>query len=140
MLVLHLASNPLRRLVAVVTALSLLVCCCHAHFVMSCVPGSASPESASCCCAGCAEEAPAPPREVPGSLPEGCQVCCIKGSGQKDGGTVLLLGDAAMPAPALPAVLPPGVESIPAARPRVGLVPQGIAPPTLLRLHCALLI
>ncbi len=138
----RLRSNHLREVVTFVLAMSVSVCCCQAHFLLH---GFAAQDDMSApavaaesgdCCTNCDD---APGDDRPSAPAKGCKSCCVKGSGLKDGVT--------LPPPDIADVLavtpaPPVLPATPAMFVAAQAAPPTpyVAPPTLLRLRCALIV
>jgi len=145
----HLASNPIRRAVTVVLALSVSMCCCQAHLLFDGLSdsettapcGTAINADAPTCCrtAGTRSTDPTTPPEEQSDPNDGCKDCCIKGSGlELQIITVLPLQMTAV-AIETPLTLSPCFDY--AATRRVGDSTHPTGPPqTLLRMHCALIV
>ncbi|MHC5005272.1 MAG: hypothetical protein ACYTJ0_19390, partial [Planctomycetota bacterium] len=72
----QLSANPIRQLLTAVLAVSLVVCCCQAHFLLHGLSGeladATGAPASSACCSGCPDEAPsAPSNDAPSDTPTG---------------------------------------------------------------------
>jgi hypothetical protein len=146
--------SMLNRLAAVVVAVSLSVCCCQVTVLMHAfgAPGgngtgirhqtasarcgtSASADLSPCCRGPLDDQGP----EMPDGAPGGCGCCCVKGTGLK-GTTYHAAGQlAAILPPLLPVaeIIDLAPQAVPARIERCAAAPPA---PTLLRLHCALIV
>ena len=129
-------SNLARQALTALLVVCVSFCCCQANalVVLSDVAAGASVDA---CATGCCERPEAPDDD--GDTPtRRCQSCCVKGTGPQDTSVTLpdvtVVAAPALPAP-LPIAAPPSV-----ARPRPLEVTPCVPPPTLLRLHCALVV
>lgn len=142
------AAKLLRRMIAVLMAVSLVVCCCQTNFFVHELSGSdaqtvaRSVDSMPTCCSGSQDCDPdeQAPEDEPSEPAQGCKTCCVKGTGLKDVGAKLASMDATLitftlpvtivQPKALPQADAPGIEvSVPWAEAR-----------SLLRMHCALIV
>ena len=120
---------------------SVSVCCCSAHVFLSAIGGGGDADASNCatsCCAAPSGDSSDAPVDEPGDDPTGCQSCCIKGSGLKDGSPTI-------PALTLVAMLerPVMITTLPATEPAFRPLDRGppdVAAPTLWRLRCVLLV
>ncbi|MHC5114642.1 MAG: hypothetical protein ACYTGP_09465 [Planctomycetota bacterium] len=138
-----LAASTFRQLVTIIVVVCVSICCCQAQMLtygasdaQGCGPVE-MPAPPSCCSGQCATETD-PDSDEPPVPAQACKICCIKGSGLKLAPTL----DIAELVTALPPV-PELVEFVALPETPV-LVPEAmlpyVAPPTLLRLRCALLV
>ena len=147
----HHVSNWLKQGVAMILIACLSICCCHIRSLTGGLSGGQADAAecavavvaASSCCSGCKTSDPVDPGgdDEPGDPVKTCNVCCIKGMGQKDSG--VLLEDAGLIATLQ---FPPATAIVlPVAQPRVthqqvAAAGPMVEPETLVRLHCALII
>ncbi|MCA9294887.1 MAG: hypothetical protein KC983_00185 [Phycisphaerales bacterium] len=131
-----------QRCMILMLILSVSICCCdlHAFAGGGHVSTAASGRSVPACCANCVSDA-ADDTSTPDSERKGCAVCCIKGSGLKDAGYVLLNGPITLMPIAVPAATPcVEIPNTPKSPLLDGWLRPDVDPPTLLRLHCALIV
>ena len=130
------SSNLLLSLVVAMLTASLSVCCCQTNVLFA-----VSDHDEPSCCANCPDETPDNQNETPPPS-KGCLSCCIKGTGLKD--TTLVLPDRDVAAIVPPLALPTGIVQFPTREPccvpGLAATPLHLVPPTLVRLHCALLV
>jgi hypothetical protein len=133
----HLATNLTQQIITTTLVVCLSVCCCQGQILFDGMAGFDSEATAGCAAASCCV-----PSDLPNEGSDGptrrCQSCCVKGTGLKD--TLLRL-----PATTI-AFLPPSSSATPIALPELSAPQTPMAvitcvdPPTLLRLHCALVV
>lgn len=148
-LVMRRPDHPLRKTIAPVLTVCLSVCCCQGQLLAQGASDTErqatrrSGDTGAACCPGRGDERPddAPRDQDPAPPLKACKAYCIKGTGLRNAGLTLAIATVdAAPIAAMPAAFvhvrdrghhrPPGLN---AAKRRV-------APPTLLRLHCAMLV
>lgn len=132
----------IQRLIATVLVVSVSICCCQAQVLLHAPSDAAlaascgAPGATPSCCTTPANDAP---DDAPAG--DGCQSCCLKGTGLKDAKPVL--------PDALPVVTPtlaavPTFAALPVDVTTLGATDVArrphVPPTTLVRLHCALLV
>ena len=140
----HSTSNLVGRLIVAVLAVCVSICCCQAQLLLSRLsdtsPVNRLAASAAARCARCADKDPASGRdEAPPAPAGGCQLCgCVKDIGPRDAGPVLADARVAMKTvSALPVLSPPPHH---VQGPQRAMNQLRRQPPTLVRLHCALIV
>ena len=135
----HTLSIPARQTLTTVLVVCISVCCCQGQLLIEGLsgPDAITAAEAGCASAGCCAK-PAEPQDAPKSPTRRCQSCCVKGTGLK--ATSLTL-----PAPTVVFVHVHDPAPLIATPPSVGSrrpleVTVCVDPPTLLRLHCALVV
>lgn len=132
----------IQRFIATILVVSVSICCCQAKVLLH---ASSDQVAVSCGTTGATPSCCTPPApdssedDTPGG--DGCKSCCFKGTGLKDAKPVLpkpvLI---AIPMLATPATLVTPAVGVPAACSTDASQVPYFEPPTLVRLHCALLV
>ncbi|MCP3903931.1 MAG: hypothetical protein GY715_09885 [Planctomycetes bacterium] len=137
------AANAFRHFVSTLVVVCVSVCCCQAQILThgltdASARGPVAETAAPSCCSGQCPSETGSDSDEPATPMRGCRVCCIKGSGLQTGPTLDLSQDV-VALPPMPAL----VETLDRPASRViapEAAPPFVAPPTLLRLRCALVV
>ena len=145
---LHRSSNLVERVTAAVLTGCVSLCCCQAELLLAGLSAhGTSPvcrlaASAPPHCANCPNDGPGGQDAAPPGPVRGCQLCwCVKGFGPKDAGAAPRnLSLAITPVLSLPAGTVPSLPYHADGPHRAQVKHVRVQPPTLLRLHCALIV
>jgi len=136
-------TSTFRQFVTTLVVVCLSVCCCQAQMLAhgdSDTQGGGPVEAAaasSCCSGQCASEAD-PESDEPAVPMRGCKTCCIKGSGLQTGPR-LDIPETVVALPPVPEFVEVCVApEMPVIAPEAA--PPYVAPPTLWRLRCAMIV
>ncbi len=142
------AAKLLRRILAVLIAVSLSICCCRTSFFVHGLSGSdtqtvaRSVDSMPTCCSGSQDCDPGEqaPEDEPSEPVQGCKTCCVKGTGLKDAGATLASMDATLITFTLPVTIVQPKALPQTDAPRIESSVPWVEARSLLRMHCALIV